>query len=76
MKLKRIRWICYALFALALLFCGLMYLHPAFLIGCLAALISLVSVNLFFYRCPHCGRHLGREVGDYCQHCGEELDQG
>ena len=75
MKLKHVRWICYALFALILLFCCLMYAHPAFGIGGIAAIIALVAVNLSLYRCPHCGDHLGREIGAYCQHCGEKLDQ-
>lgn len=25
-----------------------------------------------FIRCPHCGAHLGREVGKHCPHCGKE----
>ena len=29
---------------------------------------------LLWIRCPHCGRHLDRNNGDYCQYCGEEID--
>ncbi len=30
---------------------------------------------LVFNRCPHCGKHLGRSGGYFCQHCGEALDE-
>ena len=34
-----------------------------------------LAVLLIYYRCPHCGRHLGREGGlTYCPHCGRALD--
>ena len=26
-----------------------------------------------FFKCPHCGRYLFRNMGDYCQHCGKSL---
>ena len=35
--------------------------------GCVTAVIWVV-----FIRCPHCGAHLGREVGSHCPHCGKE----
>lgn len=34
----------------------------------------LVAVNLRFWRCPFCGKHFGRDVPQYCPHCGESLD--
>jgi len=36
--------------------------------------IALIVVNLTFWRCPFCEKHLGRDTGKFCQHCGEELD--
>ena len=29
-------------------------------------------IRVVFIRCPHCGAHLGREVGKHCPHCGKE----
>ena len=26
------------------------------------------------WRCPSCGRFLGRTKGQYCPHCGKEID--
>ena len=75
MKLKHIRRITYGLFASVILFFCLMYVHPAFGVGGIAAFIVLAIFNLAYYRCPHCSGHLGREVGKYCQHCGEKLEQ-
>ena len=31
-------------------------------------------LHLCWMRCPHCGRHLDRNNGQYCQYCGEEID--
>ncbi len=37
----------------------------------LAALI----IQLIFWKCPACGRHLGRGLwAKYCKYCGKELD--
>lgn len=61
------------------------FVLAAFVIGifqaewALAAAFLLIMVGVvqwvIFNRCPHCGRHLGRDVGDFCQYCGERLDQ-
>ena len=37
-------------------------------------MIGDAAFNIIFYRCPQCGRHLGRDGGDYCQHCGAKFD--
>lgn len=42
---------------------------------CIAGCVILILGVLFFlifFRCPHCGRHLGRDHGPYCQYCGKE----
>lgn len=33
-------------------------------------------IGVLYYRCPHCGRPLGRigEGGAYCPHCGKALN--
>ncbi len=40
-------------------------------IGCMTAVIFL---NRKWWRCPNCGEWLGRDMGKYCQHCGEKID--
>lgn len=38
--------------------------------------VSLGSVVLWkrWWRCPSCGQFLGRTKGQYCPHCGKEID--
>ncbi len=36
--------------------------------------VAIIAVNTRYWRCPHCGTHLGRDVSRYCTHCGEELE--
>ena len=26
------------------------------------------------YRCPYCGKYLGRSKGDYCPYCGKDVN--
>lgn len=47
---------------------------PLAIIG-LGLMIIAFAFNITFYRCPHCGKHLGRDGGDYCQHCGTSFDE-
>ena len=42
-------------------------------IGVIVAGSSVVP-NLLFYKCPHCGKHLGSNGGDFCQYCGKSID--
>ena len=42
-------------------------------IGVIVAGSSVVP-NLLFYKCPHCGKHLGSNGGDFCQYCGNSID--
>ena len=32
-------------------------------------------LTVLFFRCPHCGKFLGRALGEYCPHCGEKLEK-
>lgn len=41
----------------------------------LLLMIAAVVLNTVLYRCPACGKHLGRDGGDFCRHCGARLDQ-
>lgn len=43
------------------------------------ALAVIADLILFgvLWRCPHCGRHLGRRIDGsaYCKYCGKKLDE-
>lgn len=47
--------------------------EPLIFVGAVLMCSCLIP-HFFFYRCPHCGKLLGREAGKYCQHCGKELE--
>ena len=76
MSLKTVQKVIWALAAVFLLFVLLAYASESTLFFVFASLsvVGLVSFNLCFWRCPHCGQHLGRDVRRYCTHCGGELE--
>ena len=39
----------------------------------LLVLPVFLGVEFTMNRCPHCGRHLDRNRGQFCQHCGERI---
>ena len=48
---------------------------PLVILG-IAIMLFAIVIEVLYYRCPHCGRPLGR-IGDnvaYCPHCGKVLD--
>lgn len=55
---------------------GLIQTPAAVVMCCVIAVVfvaALVTISLKFWRCPSCGRWLGRDVPQYCPHCGEHL---
>lgn len=38
------------------------------------AVAAGVVLSLRWMRCPHCGSWLERNDGQYCRHCGKEID--
>ncbi len=40
----------------------------------LGLIVLLAVFSLIFWRCPECGRSLGRDRCEYCRHCGRKLD--
>ena len=40
----------------------------------LAVALGAVVLWTRWWRCPSCGRFLGRTKGQYCPHCGKEID--
>lgn len=43
----------------------------AFCVIGLLIMFASVIYHIVFYRCPHCGRYLGRVTGDFCPYCGK-----
>ncbi len=42
-------------------------------VGAVIALSSIIP-NLLFYRCPYCGRMLGKISASFCPHCEKRID--
>lgn len=60
------------LIAMALEHTGLDVYEVIFAIALLAVIAGFL-LYLYWMRCPHCGMHLDRNYGQYCQHCGKEI---
>lgn len=39
-----------------------------------AVMISGIIPDWLYNKCPHCGKHLGRNEGKFCQFCGGQID--
>lgn len=48
--------------------------EPLLIIGAVVTISCLIP-HFLYNKCPHCGKHLGRDYGKFCQHCGEKIDQ-
>lgn len=46
--------------------------EPLFYAGA-AVMISCLIPHILWNKCPHCGRQLGLNEGEYCQHCGKQI---
>ena len=74
MDYRNARTVMFALFALGFLVGVVGQNEQCIVIGTLI-IFSGLAVLLIYYRCPHCGRYLGREGGlTYCPYCGKALD--
>lgn len=47
--------------------------EPLLIIGVVVSLSCLIP-DFLYNKCPHCKKHLGRNNGKFCQHCGEKID--
>ena len=45
--------------------------EPLLWVG-IVILAAAIALHMIFYRCPHCGRWLNRNFGEYCQFCGKD----
>ena len=46
---------------------------PLAIIGFVVVLSGLV-LDFLYNKCPHCGKHMGRNRGDFCPNCGRKID--
>ena len=77
MKLATVRRLTYVLLALICMMLVLVWdLDVYELVHSAVALVVLVGiVNRLFWKCPHCGKNLGRlEKQNHCHNCGRELE--
>ena len=47
---------------------------PLVILG-IAIMLFAIVIGVLYYRCPHCGKHLGRGTPDACPHCGNPLEE-
>ena len=52
---------------------GSCFYEPLMVSGGIVAVSCLIP-HFLFNKCPHCGRQLGNNEKDYCQHCGERIE--
>ena len=75
MTVKNARKLTAAILIVGTVVMLLSYIWEPFLIIGAVIDISCLIPHFLFNRCPHCGKLLGRDVGDFCQHCGKKLEQ-
>ena len=73
MKLKTVKAIFNGLVAVMLALAAGYALTDSFLLGCGVIVLGIAASVFHFalYRCPHCGKHLGRGTPDACPHSGK-----
>lgn len=77
MKLKTVKAIFNGLVAVMLALAADYALTDSFLLGCGVIVLGIAASVFHFalYRCPHCGKHLGRGTPDACPHCGKPPEE-
>lgn len=62
-------------YIVAVLAIGGLFVAP--FIGWLGAVMLLAALALYsiWWRCPHCGKFLGRKHELHCRYCGKEVDR-
>ena len=75
MNLKKVKHLIYALAAAMLVTILAAYWLESvvLLVIAMGLCVADIAVNLVFWRCPYCGGHLGRDMRQYCTHCGKKL---
>lgn len=78
MNLKKTKYVINSLIVLTFVFLaiGVSTNQQIFLGLTTILLAAMLYVMVMFWRCPHCGEHLGRiDNAKFCKHCGKELDE-
>lgn len=77
MKIKTVKRIyLFGILTLVLSFCFAASMQSTvFLAIDLFLIFALVVFFVIFFRCPRCGKFLGRIDGAYCPFCGKKLDE-
>ena len=44
-----------------------------FLIISISAMSLILIVRIKFWKCPYCGKYIGRDDKNYCGNCGEKI---
>lgn len=75
LKPKQIKQICRLIIFISL---GIVTISARFnlLLPCIGELVFMIFaciIDIIFYRCPACGKYLGRVRVDYCRNCGKKL---
>jgi hypothetical protein len=77
MNPQKARMIVWTIFLLALVISviGLLFDSDFLVVIGVIVIICDLIFHIIFYRCPHCGRYLDRNTGDYCPYCGKEVNR-
>ena len=75
MKLKTLKIIQNALWGLTFLCLFFTYIldNGIFAYISIAFVAVIVTVRIVFWKCPHCGKLLGRNTKYFCSYCGKKL---
>ncbi|MEL3909154.1 MAG: hypothetical protein P1P64_09155 [Treponemataceae bacterium] len=71
-KARKIRDI--SIFAGLITMLSAYFYEPLFYVGIVIALSGLIP-HFLYNKCPHCGKQLGRNEGDFCQFCGRRTEK-
>ena len=74
MKLRKAQKLRNTLLIVGFFIMLLGYYSDAFLVIGLIVTVSSLIPHFLYNKCPHCGRQLGRNEGEYCQFCGRPLE--
>ena len=63
-----------------LMITGFLVMLTGYVFGVVSTVIGSVIMfsclipDFLYNKCPHCKKHLGRNEGTFCQHCGGRID--
>lgn len=74
---KQVRARTFIILGIGLLFalCGVdLEISALSMVGLLIMFSSIIH-HVIFYRCPHCGKFLDRNTGEFCPGCGKKVNE-